>query len=136
MTTQLTLMFSMFKHRRRSMNLLLSYDYKRCIVIHLKHTQTSCYQLSHKHRATRLTRRAGLRRSRPWYKVKRDAGPSPGLAGKNGTFSEKNDKKGSQNRVQLDHSHSEISLFFREFPGFPKIQVEMTGAGKGGEAGA
>ena len=41
-----------------------------------------------------------------------------------------------QNRVRLDHSHSEISQFFREFPGFPKIQVEMTGAGKGGEAGA
>ena len=79
---------------------------------------------------TILTRRAGLRRSRPWYKLKRDAGPSPGLAGKNGTFSEKRDKKGSQNRVRLDHSHSEISQFFREFPGFPKIQVEMPGAGK------
>ena len=85
---------------------------------------------------TRLTRRAGLRRSRPWYKLKRDAGPSPGLAGKNGTFSEKNDKKGSQNRVRLDHSHSEISQFFHEFPGFPKIQVEMPRAGKRGEAGA
>ena len=85
---------------------------------------------------TRLTRRAGLGRSRPWYELKRDAGPSPGLAGKNGTFSEKNDKKGSKNRVRLDHSHSEISQFFREFPGFPKIQVEMTGAKKGGEAGA
>ena len=85
---------------------------------------------------TRLTRRAGLRRSRPWYKLKRDAGPSPGLAGKNGTFSEKSDKKGSQNRVRLDHSHSEISQFFHEFPGFPKIQVEMPRAGKRGEAGA
>ena len=29
-----------------------------------------------------------------------------------------------------------ISQFFRDFPGFPKIQVEMTRAGKGGEAGA
>ena len=85
---------------------------------------------------TRLTRRAGLRRSRPWYKLKRDAGPSPGLAGKNGTFSEKSDKKGSQNRVRLDHSHSVISLFFREFPGFLKIQVEMPGAGKRGVPGA
>ena len=51
-------------------------------------------------------------------------------------FFRKSDKKGSQNRVQLDHSHSEISQFFREFPGFPKIQVEMPGAGKRGEAGA
>ena len=47
---------------------------------------------------TRLTRRAGLRRSRPWYELKRDAGPSPDLAGKNMTFSEKNDRKGSKKR--------------------------------------
>ena len=48
---------------------------------------------------TRLAHRAGLRRSRPWYKLKRDAGPSPGLAEKNGPFSEKSDKKGSQVEV-------------------------------------
>ena len=71
---------------------------------------------------TGLTRRAGLRRRLA------KSGLSP--RGKNGTFSEKNDKKGSQNRVRLDHSHSVISQFFREFPGFPKIQVEMPGAGK------
>ena len=29
-----------------------------------------------------------------------------------------------------------ISQFFRHFQGFPEIQVEMTGAGKGGGAGA
>ena len=29
-----------------------------------------------------------------------------------------------------------MSMFFREFPGFLKIQVEMPGAGKRGEAGA
>ena len=29
-----------------------------------------------------------------------------------------------------------ISQFFRDFPGFPKFQVEMPRAGKGGEAGA
>ena len=29
-----------------------------------------------------------------------------------------------------------ISQFFRDFPGFPKIQVEMTGSGKGGVPGA
>ena len=70
---------------------------------------------------TRLTRRAGLRRSRPWYELKRDAGPSPGLRGKNGTCSEKNDKKGPKTvRFLL----GTISQFFRDFRGFPKIQVE------------
>ena len=71
---------------------------------------------------TRLTRRAGLRR--------RLAKNGLTLRGKNGNFSEKSDKKGSQNRVRLDHSPSEISQFFREFPGSLKFQDEMPGAGK------
>ena len=39
--------------------------------------------------STRLTRRAGLRRSRPWYELKRDIGPSPGLRGKTELFQKK-----------------------------------------------
>ena len=85
--------------------------------------------------STRLTRRAGLRRSRPWYKLKRDAGPSPGLAENNRTFSEKY-KKGSQTGSGWITPFMVISQFFREFPGFLKIQVEMPRAGKGGGAGA
>ena len=84
---------------------------------------------------TRLTRRAGLRRSRPWYELKRDAGPSLGLAEKNLTFSEKSDKKESQNRVRLNGSlYGDFSVF-HEFPEFPKIQDEMPGAGKRGGTG-
>ena len=83
-----------------------------------------------------MTRRAGLRRSRPWYKLKRDAGPSPGLAGKNGTFSEKMTKKGPKTGSGGIVPVGTISQFFRDFPGFPKIQVEMPRAGKRGEAGA
>ena len=77
-----------------------------------------------------------MRRSRPWYELKRDAGPSPGLTGKNGTFSEKNDKKWSKTGSGGIVPVGAISLFFHEFPGFPKIQVEMPRAGKRGEAGA
>ena len=85
---------------------------------------------------TRLTRRAGLRRSRPWYELKRDAGPSPDLAGKNGTFSEKIIKKDPKTGSGWINPLMVISQFFRDFPGFPKIQVEMTGAGKGSVPGA
>ena len=85
---------------------------------------------------TRLTRRAGLRRSLPWYEQKRDAGPSPGLRGKNGTFSEKMPKKGPKTGSGCMLLLGTISQFFRDFPGFPKIQVEKTRVGKGGEAGA
>ena len=71
---------------------------------------------------TRLTRRAGLRR-----RLKK-SGLSP--RGKNGTFSEKSHKKGSQNGVQLDHSMRDKLKFFHEFPGSLKFQDEMPGAGK------
>ena len=81
---------------------------------------------------TRLTRRAGLRRSRPWYELKRDTGPSPGLRGENGTFSEKVTKTGSGGITPV----GTISQCFRHFQGFLKIQVEMTRAGKGGVPGA
>ena len=57
--------------------------------------------------------------------------PHQTLQGKTELFQKKNDKKGSQNGVRLDHSHSVISQFFRDFPGFPKIQVEKSRAGKG-----
>ena len=69
---------------------------------------------------TRLTRRAGLRRSRPWYELKRDAGPSPGLRGKNRTFSEKSDKKGSQNGVSVYHSLVGDIEVFSSFSGIPE----------------
>ena len=85
---------------------------------------------------TRLTRRAGLRRSRPWYKLKRDAGPSPGLAGKTELFQKKVTKKGPKTGSGGMLLLGTISLFFRDFPGFPKIQVEKSRAGNGGEAGA
>ena len=85
---------------------------------------------------TRLTRRAGLRRSRRWYELKRDAGPSPGLRGKNKTFSEKSDKKGPETGSGGMLLIGTISQFFRDFRGFPKIQVEKSRVGKGGEAGA
>ena len=53
-------------------------------------------------------------------------------------FSEKY-KKGSQNRVSVYHSLltlvGDIEVF-RHFQGFLKIQVEITGTGKGGEAGS
>ena len=62
--------------------------------------------------------------------------PHQALQGKTELFQKKVTKKGPKNRVRLDHSHSEISQFFHEFPGFPKIQVEMPRAGKGGGAGA
>ena len=53
---------------------------------------------------TRLTRRAGLRR--------RLAKNGLTLRGKNGTFSEKRDKKESKNGVRLDHSlYGDFSVF-------------------------
>ena len=74
---------------------------------------------------TRQTRRAGLRR--------RLAKSGLTLRGENITFSEKNDQKGSQNRVSVYHSLVGDIEVFSSFQGFLKIQVEMTRAGKGGE---
>ena len=58
------------------------------------------------------------------------------VEGKTELFSEKSDQKGSQNRVSVYHSLVGDIEVFHHFQGFLKIQVEMTGAGKGGEAGA
>ena len=77
---------------------------------------------------TRLTRRAGLRR--------RLTKSGLTLRGKNGTFSEKVIKKGPKTGSVCIVLQKVKSKFFRHFQGFLKIQVEMTRAGKGGEAGA
>ena len=77
---------------------------------------------------TRLTRRAGLRRRLE------KSGLSP--RGKNGTFPKKVTKKSPKTGSGWINPTGTISQFFHEFPGSPKIQVEMPGAGKGGEAGA
>ena len=71
---------------------------------------------------TRLTRRAGLRRRLA------KSGLSP--RGKNGTFSEKNDKKGPKTGSGGIVPVGTISQFFRDFRGFPKIQVEKSRVGK------
>ena len=56
--------------------------------------------------------------------------------GKTELFQKKMPKKGPKTGSGGMLLLGTISQFFRDFPGFPKIQVEMTGAGKGGEAGA
>ena len=58
------------------------------------------------------------------------------LEGKTELFLKKVPKKGPKTGSGGITPVGTISQFFRDFPGFPKIQVEMTGAGKGGEAGA
>ena len=76
-----------------------------------------------------MTRRAGLRRRLA------KSGLSP--RGKNGTFSEKNaKKKGPKTGSGGITPVGTISQFFHHFRGFPKIRVEKSRAGKGGEAGA
>ena len=62
--------------------------------------------------------------------------PHQALQGKTELFQEKVTKKGPKTGSGGIVPVGTISLFFHEFPGFPKIQVEMTGAGKRGEAGA
>ena len=69
---------------------------------------------------TRLTRRAGLRR--------RLAKNGLTLRGENGTVSEKRVPKQGP---AVTSSHPKIKVL-RHFQGFPKIQVEIAGAGKGG----
>ena len=56
--------------------------------------------------------------------------------GKTELFQKKMPKKGPKTGSGGMLLLGTISQFFRDFPGFPKIQVEMTRAGKGGEAGA
>ena len=58
------------------------------------------------------------------------------LEGKTELFQKKVTKKGPKTGSGWITPLMVMSLFFREFPGFPKIQVEMPGAGKRGEAGA
>ena len=81
---------------------------------------------------TRLTRRAGLRRSRHWYELKRDTGLSPGRQGKNGTFSEKKRQKGSQNGVRRDYSCRYDFSFFASFSGVPENPSWINTSGKRG----
>ena len=62
--------------------------------------------------------------------------PHQALQGKTELFQKKVTKKGPKSRSGWINPTGTISQFFREFRGFLKIQVEMPGAGKGGEAGA
>ena len=56
--------------------------------------------------------------------------------GKTELFQKKVPKKGPKTGSGGMLLLGTISQLFRDFPGFPKIQVEMPRAGKGGEAGA
>ncbi len=58
------------------------------------------------------------------------------LEGKTELFQKKVTKKGPKTGSGGMLPTGMISQFFREFPGFLKIQVGMPGAGKRGEAGA
>ena len=62
--------------------------------------------------------------------------PHQTLQGKTALFQKKVIKKGPKTGSGWINPLMVISQFFRDFPGFPKIQVEMPRAGKGGEAGA
>ena len=62
--------------------------------------------------------------------------PHQALQGKTALFQKKVIKKGPKTGSGGIVPVGTISQFFRDFPGFPKIQVEMTGAAKSGEAGA
>ena len=57
------------------------------------------------------------------------------LEGKTELFPKKVTKKSPKTGSGWINPTGTISQFFREFPGFLKIQVEMPGAGKRGEAG-
>ena len=56
--------------------------------------------------------------------------------GKTELFQKKMPKKGPKTGSGGMLLLGTISQFFRDFPGFPKIQVEKSRAGNGGEAGA
>ena len=56
--------------------------------------------------------------------------PHQALQGKTELFQKKMTKKGPKTGSGGIVPVGTISQFFRDFPGFPKIQVEMTGAGK------
>ena len=58
------------------------------------------------------------------------------VEGKTALFQKKVPKKGPKTGSGGITPVGTISQFVREFPGFLKIQVEMPGAGKRGEAGA
>ena len=58
------------------------------------------------------------------------------LEGKTELFQKQVTKKGPKTGSGGIVPVGTISLFFREFPGFLKIQVEMPGAGKRGVPGA
>ena len=62
--------------------------------------------------------------------------PHQALQGKTELFQKKVTKKGPKTGSGGIVPVGTISQFFHEFPGFPKIQVEMPRAGKGGGAGA
>ena len=62
--------------------------------------------------------------------------PHQTLQGKTALFQKKVIKKGPKTGSGGIVPVGTISQFFRDFRGFPKIQVEMTGAGKGGVPGA
>ena len=57
--------------------------------------------------------------------------PRQTLQGKTGFFQKKVIKKGPKTGSGGIVPVGTISQFFHEFPGFPKIQVEMPGAKKG-----
>ena len=57
------------------------------------------------------------------------------LEGKTELFPKKVTKKSPKTGSGWINPTGTISQFFHEFPGSPKIQVEMPGAGKRGEAG-
>ena len=62
--------------------------------------------------------------------------PDQALQKKTELFQKKVTKKGPKTGSGCITPVGTISKFFHHFQGFLKIQVEMTGAGKGGEAGA
>ena len=62
--------------------------------------------------------------------------PHQALQGKTELFQKKVIKKGPKTGSGGIVPVGTISHFFRDFPGFPKIQDEMPRAGKRGEAGA
>ena len=62
--------------------------------------------------------------------------PHQALQGKTELFQKKVTKKGPKTGSGGSVLGKVICLFFRDFPGFPKIQVEKSRAGNGGEAGA
>ena len=77
-----------------------------------------------------IYRPAGQGCAEGWRKV-----VSP-FEGKTKLFQKKVIKKGPKTGSGCNVLTPKNQRFFRHFQGFLKIQVEMTGAGKGGEAGA